>query len=130
MSTAGMDYNANITEFLFEDAPQQECIQINILNDEKMEQRESFLVLLNTTLTSQTVSLNPQYAFVTIIDDDSKLSFYVHVPDLSEYPVSSELCTVVLQKSTHGQSTLLCQREGVDALSSVSALAMKASCNF
>ena len=62
------------TEFLFEGAPQQECIQINILDDEIVEQSESFLVIINTTLTSQTVSLNPQYAFVTIIDDDRKYS--------------------------------------------------------
>ena len=39
-----------------------------------MEQNESFLVIINTTLTSQTVSLNPQYVFVTIIDDDRKCS--------------------------------------------------------
>ena len=75
--TDGTDYSISInestTEFLFEGAPQQECIQINILDDEIVEQSESFLVIINTTLTSQTVSLNPQYAFVTIIDDDRKL---------------------------------------------------------
>ena len=72
--TDGTDYiigiNESTTEFLFEGAPQQECIQINILNDEIVEQNESFLVIINTTLTSRTVSLNPQYAFVNITDDD------------------------------------------------------------
>lgn len=38
-----------------------------------MEPDETFLLLLNTTLTSQTVSLNPGYAFVTIANDDRKL---------------------------------------------------------
>ena len=72
--TDGTDYsigiNESTTEFLFEGAPQQECIQINILDDETVEQNESFLVIINTTLTSRTVSLNPQYAFVNITDDD------------------------------------------------------------
>ena len=74
--TDGTDYivSTNITEFQFEGAPQQECIQISILNDEIVEQNESFLVIINTTVTSQTISLNPQYVFVTIIDDDGKLS--------------------------------------------------------
>ena len=76
--TDGTDYsigiNESTTEFLFEGAPQQECIQINILNDEVVEQNESFLVIINTTLTSHTVSLNPPYAFVNIIDDDRKCS--------------------------------------------------------
>ena len=76
--TDGTDYsigiNESTTEFLFEGSPQQECIQINILDDEIVEQNESFLVIINTTLTSQTVSLNPPYAFVTIIDDDRKCS--------------------------------------------------------
>ena len=72
--TDGTDYsigiNESTTEFLFEGAPQQECIQINILDDEIVEQNESFLVIINTTLTSQTVSLNPQYVFVNITDDE------------------------------------------------------------
>lgn len=38
-----------------------------------MEPDESFLLVLNTTLTSRTVSLNPGYAFVTIANDDRKL---------------------------------------------------------
>ena len=79
--TDGTDYSISIddstTEFLFEGAPQQECIEISILDDEIVEQSESFLVIINTTLTSQTVSLNPQYVFVTIIDDDRKCSSYL-----------------------------------------------------
>ena len=65
-STAGVDYNSTATEFIFERAPQQACVQINITNDDLEEQNESFLVLLNTTVTSRTVSLNPQFVFVTI----------------------------------------------------------------
>ena len=79
--TDGTDYSISTddgtTEFLFEGAPQQECIEISILNDEIVEENESFLVIINTTLTSQTVSLNPQYVFVTIIDDDRKCSSYL-----------------------------------------------------
>jgi len=65
-STAGVDYNATTAEFIFERAPQQACVQINITSDDLEEQNESFLVLLNTTVTSRTVSLNPQFVFVTI----------------------------------------------------------------
>ena len=85
--TDGTDYSISIddsiTEFLFEGAPQQECIEISILNDEIVEENESFLVIINTTLTSQTVSLNPQYVFVTIIDDDRKCSSNWHISCLN-----------------------------------------------
>ena len=68
-----MDYDVTTAELIFERAPQQVCVQINITNDDLEEQNESFLVLLNTTVTSRTVSLNPQFVFVTIIDDDCEL---------------------------------------------------------
>lgn len=67
-----MDYTRSVANFLFDGDPQQECIQINITNDNIEEQSEMFLVIINTTLTSQTISLNPAYAFVTITDDDGK----------------------------------------------------------
>ena len=68
-----MDYIASSAEFLFEGAPQQMCVEINIIDDDLLDPMESFLVILNTTLTSRTVSLNPQYIFVTITDDERKL---------------------------------------------------------
>ena len=64
---------ASSAEFLFEGAPQQMCVDVNIIDDDLVDPMESFLVILNTTPTSQTVSLNPQYVFVTITDDDRKL---------------------------------------------------------
>ena len=72
---AGVDYNATTAEFMFEGAPQQACVQINITSDDLEELDESFLVLLNTTLTSQTVSLNPRFAFVTITEGESQWCF-------------------------------------------------------
>ena len=68
-----MDYIATSAEFLFEGAPQQMCVEINITDDDLVDPMESFLVILNTTLTSRTVSLNPQYVLVTITDDERKL---------------------------------------------------------
>jgi len=80
------DYIPTSAEFLFEGAPQQFCILINITDDGRSEPTESFLVILNTTRTSQTVSLNPQFVFVTITDeDDCELSAYVAVPDKIKY---------------------------------------------
>ena len=67
-----MDYTRSVANFLFDGDPQQQCSQINITNDNDVEQSEMFLVIINTTLTSQTVSLDPAYAFVTITDDDCK----------------------------------------------------------
>ena len=64
---------ARSAEFVFEDAPQQMCVDINITDDDIVDPSESFLVILNTTLTSKTVSLNPQFIFVTIVDDERKL---------------------------------------------------------
>lgn len=60
-------------EFIFEGAPHQVCVEITITDDGLVEPRETFLVVLNTTLTSQTVSLSPQFVFVTITDDDCEL---------------------------------------------------------
>lgn len=68
ISTDETDYIATSAEFLFEGAPQQLCTLINITDDDRIEPTEQFLVVLNTT--SQTVSLNPQFVFVTITDDD------------------------------------------------------------
>ena len=62
----GVDYNVTTAELMFERAPQQVCVQINITNDDLEEQNESFLVVLNTIVTNQTVSLNPQVTIVTI----------------------------------------------------------------
>ena len=69
-----MDYNTSSANFIFDGDPQEACIRINITNDDLTEQNETFLVVINTTITSQTVSLNPAYAFVTITDDESKLA--------------------------------------------------------
>ena len=76
VSTAGTDYNSSRTEFEFEGAPQQMCVEIDIFDDDLLDPRESFLVILNTTLTNRTVSLNPQYAFVTIADNERKLKVW------------------------------------------------------
>ena len=69
-----MDYNASSANFIFDGDPQEACIRISIINDDLTEQNETFLVVINTTVTSQTVSLNPAYAFVIITDDESKLA--------------------------------------------------------
>ena len=69
-----MDYNASSANFIFDGDPHQECVPINITNDDLAEQNETFLVIINTTITSQTASLNPAYAFVTIIDDEGELA--------------------------------------------------------
>ena len=74
LSTAGMDYNASSANFIFDGDPQEACIRVNITNDDLAEQSESFLVVINTTITSRTVSVNPAYAFVTITDDEGKLA--------------------------------------------------------
>ena len=68
-----MDYNASSANFIFDGDPQEACIRVNITNDDLTEQSESFLVVINTTITSRTVSVNPAYAFVTITDDEGKL---------------------------------------------------------
>ena len=82
ISTDETDYIATSAEFLFQGAPQQLCALINITDDGRSEPTESFLVILNTTRTSQTVSLNPQFVFVTITDeDDCELTAYVTVLD-------------------------------------------------
>lgn len=54
-STGGVDYDVTTAELIFERAPQQVCVQINITNDDLEEQNESFVVVLNTTVTNQTV---------------------------------------------------------------------------
>ena len=64
---------ARSDQFVFEGSPHQVCVEITITDDDLVEQRESILVTLNTTLTSQTVSLNPQFVFVAITDNDCKL---------------------------------------------------------
>ena len=72
-----MDYNASSANFIFHGDPHKECVSINITNDDLAEQNETFLVIINTTITSQTASLNPAYAFVIIVDDEGELaSFY------------------------------------------------------
>jgi len=89
----GRDYSTNTTantstgtfEFIFEGTPQQECIEIDIIDDDIVEPDETFLLLLNTTLTSQTVSLNPGYAFVTIANDDRE------VPPLSPGAIAASV---------------------------------------
>ena len=53
-----------------------------------MELDESFLLVLNTTLTSWTVSLDPGYAFVTIANDDCKLYLWI-------YGIGESLATTV-----------------------------------
>ena len=73
LSTAGIDFIARSDEFIFEVALHQVCVEITITDDDLVEQRESFLVILNTTLTSRTVSLKPRFVSVTITDDDCKL---------------------------------------------------------
>lgn len=77
-----MDFMGRSDEFIFEGAPHQVCVEITITDDGLMEQRESFLVILNTTLTSQTVLLSPQFVFVTITDDDCELKIVAGVHEL------------------------------------------------
>ena len=69
-----MDYNASSANFIFDGDPHKECVPINIINDDLTEQNETFLVIINTTITSQTASLNPAYAFVTIVDDEGEFA--------------------------------------------------------
>ena len=117
-STAGMDYNASSANFIFDGDPQEACIRINITNDDLTEQSESFLVIINTTITSQTVSLNPAYAFVTITDDEGKLAvgkthILCYVPNLHKTkggggsPSTSATYNVTL---TNGSNTIYVMR--------------------
>jgi len=89
VSTAGTDYNSTRTDFEFQGAPQQMCIEIDISDDDLLDPTESFLVILNTTLTNRTVSLNPQYAFVTIADNERKLKIWGTSPRISGFCCNS-----------------------------------------
>ncbi len=63
------DYSASVTDVRFT-ASSLECVNITIVDDNKVESNENFLLILHTT--DQAVVIDPQYAFVTILDDDTK----------------------------------------------------------
>ena len=68
---ADSDFNATAVLLTFEPetANQSLGIDIPVIDDEVYENDEVFLVLLSTP--DQAVQLDPQYAFITISDNDS-----------------------------------------------------------
>lgn len=56
------------TLLIFGSGVYEQCVEIAIFDDNIEEGNETFLVLLTTT--EQAVSLDRQYIFVTIVDDD------------------------------------------------------------
>ena len=70
LSLARNDYNTTAVEFVFEAkaANQLHCVDIPIIDDNIYEQNEVMLVSLNTP--DKAVQLDPQYAFITILDND------------------------------------------------------------
>ena len=59
------------TELVFTNTSPRACTEINLIADHEREPTESFAVAL-VTLHMRTVTLKPQFAFVTILDDDNK----------------------------------------------------------
>lgn len=47
-----------------------ECVNITIIDDQEIEDNETFLLILHTT--DQAIAIDPEYAFVVIHDDDTK----------------------------------------------------------
>ena len=70
LSLAGSDYITTAVEFIFEarTANQLLCVNIPIVDDDVYEQNEVMLIFLSTP--DMAVQLDPQYAFITILDDD------------------------------------------------------------
>ena len=69
-SSAGSDYNTTAVEFVFEAqmADQLLCVNVPIIDDNVFEGNEVFLIFMNTP--DIYVQLDPQYAFITISDND------------------------------------------------------------
>ncbi len=53
-----------------------ECVNITVIDDEGVEGDENFLLVLHTS--DQAVRIEPQYAYVTIEDDDVEKGIYTH----------------------------------------------------
>ena len=71
-SLAGSDYNTTAFEFVFEAqmADQLLCVDVPIIDDNVFEGNEVFLIFLSTPTPVFGVQLDPQYAFITISDND------------------------------------------------------------
>ena len=59
------------TERVFTNTSPRACTEVKLIADHEREPTESFAVAL-VTLHMRTVTLKPQFAFVTIVDDDNK----------------------------------------------------------
>ena len=59
------------TERVFTNTSPRACTEVKLIADHEREPTESFAVAL-VTLHMRTVTLKPQFAFVTILDDDNK----------------------------------------------------------
>jgi len=68
-SIAGEDYIQQEIELIFDKTARRACAEIDIIDNGKEEEDESFLVVL-ITIQTHLVSLKPQIASVTIKDND------------------------------------------------------------
>ena len=70
LSLAGSDYNTTAVEFMFEARTPDQllCVDIPIIDDDVYEQNEVMLIFLSTP--DLAVQLDPQYAFIMILDND------------------------------------------------------------
>ena len=59
------------TDLVLTNTSPRACTEVKIIADHEREPTESFAVAL-VTLHTRTVTLKPQFAFVTILDDDNK----------------------------------------------------------
>ena len=57
------------TELVFTKSSSRACAKVDLIADPEREPTESFAVAL-VTVHMRTVTLKPQFAFVTILDDD------------------------------------------------------------
>ena len=67
-----IDYGAVSTLLMFDSCETQQCTNITITNDVRLENTESFLITLRTT-DNNNITLHPVVAEIKITDDDGWL---------------------------------------------------------
>ena len=76
------------TELMFTKTSPRACTKVDLIAGHEREPTESFAVAM-VTLHMRTVTLKPQFAFVTILDDDEgKLAYVSRVHSIRYHNLS------------------------------------------
>ena len=95
LASAPDDFTAFEIEVIFEPEESEKLIQVHIVDDEYVEDDESFLIILSIPTDAMGVQVTQDAARVTIWDDDCKYHcFILTLPDKYAFYISSHLSRI------------------------------------